>query len=181
VRAVVVGLWLAVSSISCASSASLGGAPTAQTMRVDGPGGGALKLSPSADENVFTLSFTVAQVWRVLPAAYDSLGLAVAAMDPVSHIVDNGGVKLQRQLGGVPLSRYIDCASVRAGSSVDNYDVVLNVRTQIRSNDSAATSVITEVQAMGRPAAFSQDYSRCSSTGKLEARLADVVRAKLEK
>lgn len=176
-----VGLLSAAVSISCASSASLGGAPTAQTMRLDGPGGSAIGLRPSVDESAVSIAFPMAQVWRVLPSAYDSVGLVVNAMDAASRLIDNGGVKLSRQLGGVPLSRYIDCGSARVGSSIDNYDIVLNVRTQLRANDSVATSVITEVQAMGRPAAFSQDYSRCSSTGKLESYLADVIQARLRR
>jgi hypothetical protein len=135
-------------------------------MRLDGPGGSAIGLRPSVDESASTIAFPITQVWRVLPLAYDSVGLVVTAMDAAVHLIDNGGVRLSRQLGGVPLSRYIDCGSVR---------------TQLRANDSAATSVITEVQAMGRPAAFSQDYSRCSSTGKLESQLAAAILAKLQR
>jgi hypothetical protein len=150
-------------------------------MRLDGPGGSAIGLRPSVDESASTIAFPITQVWRVLPLAYDSVGLVVTAMDAAVHLIDNGGVRLSRQLGGVPLSRYIDCGSARVGSNIDNYDIVLNVRTQLRANDSAATSVITEVQAMGRPAAFSQDYSRCSSTGKLESQLAAAILAKLQR
>lgn len=180
-RALAIGFLFAAVSTSCASNASLGGAPTTQTMRLEGPGGGAIGLRPSIDENVISVSFPMGQVWRVLPSAFDSVGLVVSAIDAASHVIDNGGVRLSRRLGGVPLSWYIDCGSGRVGSSVDNYDIVLNVRTQLRASDSMATSVITEVQAMGRPAAFSQDYSRCSSTGKLESRLADVIQAKLRR
>jgi hypothetical protein len=52
------------------------------------------------------------------------------------------------------------------------------VRTQVRPNGTDASSVSTLVEAMAKPIAFNQDYSRCSSTGQLEARLADVIKAK---
>jgi hypothetical protein len=49
----------------------------------------------------------------------------------------------------------------------------------VRSDGPAASSVLTMVEAVGKSIAFAQDYSACSSTGKLEAHLADVIKAKL--
>jgi hypothetical protein len=43
------------------------------------------------------------------------------------------------------------------------------------------TRVATTVEPMGKPAAFSGEYIRCSSMGTLESRLAEAVKARLAK
>jgi hypothetical protein len=161
------------------SSPTLGRGATPETIRMDGPGGGALSVMPDASASAAILAFPIAQVWRILPAAYDSLGLAVATEDPAAHLIANGDMKVRRQLGGVPLSRYIDCGRTQIGASADSYQIVLTVKTQLRSDDAGATTVMTLVEAMGKPVTFAQDYSRCNSTGKLESQVADVIKAKL--
>jgi hypothetical protein len=168
-----------IALVACSSTGtSVSGSPTPETIRVSGQGGGAITLTSNADASVANISLPMARVWSVLPVAYDSLGLTVAAADASTHILGNGGVKIRRQLGGVPLSRYIDCGAAQIGASADSYDVYLTVRTQVRPNGTDASSVSTMVEAMAKPVAFNQDYSSCSSTGRLEARLAEVIQAK---
>ena len=58
--------------------------------------------------------------------------------------------------------------------------VHLAVRT-IVSADPAGSTLSTTVSAMAKPVSFSGDYVRCSSTGVLESRIADGVRARLRR
>jgi hypothetical protein len=178
-RAVVVALSFAALA-ACSGNPPLGGAPAPETIRVSGPGGGAVTVTSNAMAGVSIVAGPIAKVWRVLPFAYDSLGLAIVTLDSANHLIGNGDMKLRRQLGGVPLSRFLDCGNTQIGYNADSYDVVLTVRTQLRSDDSGATTMTTMVTAMAKPVAFSQAYSNCSSTGKLEMRLADAIRAKLK-
>ena len=110
---------------------------------------------------------------------YDSVGLKIASLDSAHHLIGNGDAKMRRQLGGVPLSRFLDCGQTQIGYNADSYDVVLTVKTQLQPDASGATVVRTLVTAVAKPVAFSQEYSSCSSTGKLESRVSDVIRAKL--
>ena len=173
--------FAAISVLACGSSQAplKGGGPTPATLRVEGPGGGAITLVSNEAATRTILAFPIARVWRILPSAYDSLGLPIAILDPDNHIIANGDTKLRRQLGGVPLRTYLDCGGVQIGSSADSYEIVLTVQTQLQADESGATTVMTLVQAVGKPIAFAQDYSRCGSTGNLETRLADVIRFKL--
>jgi hypothetical protein len=170
---------LAVLSACSSANTTIGGATTPETVRVSGPGGGAIRVTPTADADVAEVPYPIAEVWHILPMAYDSVGLKIAAADQATRIVGTGNQKVRRQIGGVPLSKYIDCGNTQIGASADSYDIVLTVRTQLRSDNPNGTSVRTVVEAMGKPVAFSQEYSQCGSTGRLEKRLAEVIQAKL--
>ncbi|HET9729690.1 MAG TPA: hypothetical protein VF785_03330 [Gemmatimonadaceae bacterium] len=176
-------LLLLIPFVACASSG--GGsapAPASQTVRVVGPQGGAsLTMATPDAPNVHTLSFTADQVWRALPAAFDSLGIPIGTLDPVKRSMGNAGFKIRGRLKGVPLSRYIDCGtSTQIGPNADNYDVSITILADVRPAEPGTTTVTTTFNAAGRPANFAQEYSDCRSKGVLEGRLVDIVRGRLE-
>lgn len=177
-RALIVGLSVAALS-ACSSNPPLDGAAAPETMRVSGAGGGALTMTSNATAGVSIIAAPIARIWRLLPIVYDSVGLKVATLDSARHLIGNGDARLRRRLGSAPLSRFLDCGQTQIGYNADSYDVVLTVQTQLQTDPSGATVVRTLVTAMSKPVAFSQEYSNCSSTGKLESRVADVIRAKL--
>lgn len=166
----------------CASAGSAGPppvAPSSQTVSIVGPSGGAnIVMGGSNTSNVQTLPFSADQVWRALPGAFDSLGITVRALDPVKRSIGNSGFAVRRRLGGVSLSRFIDCGTTQLGPNADDYDVRLTVLTDVRSSEGGST-VTTVVEAVARPINYAQEYSRCTSRGTLEQRIIDVVRARL--
>jgi hypothetical protein len=177
-RTLVVVLSITIIS-ACSSNPPIGGAPAPETIRVSGAGGGAVTVTSNATAGVSIVAAPIVKVWRLLPIVYDSVGLAVATLDSARRLIANGDTKLRRQIGGVPLSRYLDCGQTQIGYNADSYEVVLTVQTQLQPHESGATTVRTMVTALAKPVAFSQAYSNCTSTGKLESRLSDVLRAKL--
>ncbi len=48
------------------------------------------------------------------------------------------------------------------------------------SSNTGATAVNTTVQATARPVNFAGEHARCASTGALEARIADAVKAQVQ-
>jgi hypothetical protein len=171
-------LSLAVLS-ACASSNATPSRVEPESARISGTGIGTLTVTASGSENATTLAFPIEQAWAVMPAVYDSLAIPVTTIDPATHVIANAGFKLRRQLGKIPLSRYINCGTTQIGPNADAYDVYLIVQTQVRPDPAGTTTVATTIEAMARPITFSQDYSRCSSTGALEARIASVAKALL--
>lgn len=169
---------------ACSSSSNIAQtAPAPETVRVVGGGAGniAIGMAPTAAEaHSTTLSASVADVWRVLPAVYEALGIPLSVVDSQTHVIGTSGFNLRRRLGSIPLVRLIDCGTTQGGPSAETYDIHLSVVTQVRAGD-AGTVIGTTVEPMGKPAAFSGEYIRCSSTGVLETRLADAVRARLTK
>jgi hypothetical protein len=172
-----------VALAGCSSTSAVQSAPVPQTVRVAGSGGGAIAIgviSTPADSRASTISAPMADVWRVLPAAYESLNIPLSTVDSLTHSVGNAGFNLRRRLGSVPLVRLIDCGTTQGGPSAETYDIHMSVISQVRASD-AGTVVSTTVEPMGKPAAFSGEYIRCSSTGALESRIADAVKSRLGK
>ena len=138
---------------------------------------------PGGDRsNVRALPYSVEQIWRALPAVFDSLGIPIGSMDAATRTVGNVAYKVHGRLKNVPLSRYVDCgSSTNMGPNADSYDVVFSLVVAVRPGDTAgSSSVATTFDAVGRPATFAQEYSECPSKGTLETRLLELLTARLK-
>jgi len=164
---------------ACASSGSGSGSGSSpHTVLV--PGGPDLRISGTDASNVHTLAYPVDQVWRALPATFDSIGVPVAAIDPAKRTMGNEGFKIRGRLKNTPLSRFIDCGnSTQVGANADNYDVTLTLLAEVQPGEQGASKVILTFQALAKPANFSQEYSQCSSRAALETRFLDLLNARL--
>ena len=172
-------LWLLLGCACASGGASTGGrAAMPQSIGVSGTSD-RLTIGPSGGPNFNSLEHTVDQVWAVLPAAFDSVGVPIARVDAATKSIGNEGFKIRQRLGRVSLSRYIDCGQTQIGPNADSYDVHLTLMAQVVPQGTG-TRLITTFEASARPLTFSQAYSRCSSRGSLEARLLDAVRAQLK-
>jgi hypothetical protein len=127
------------------------------------------------------VAFPVDQVWRVLPAVFDSLGIPVTLLEPARRVIGNPGFKAHRRLGAAALSRYIDCGQAQSFPSADTYDVHLAVHTQLSAGDAGTATVATMLQASARPMSYGGDYARCSSKGTLESAIATAVKGRLQR
>jgi hypothetical protein len=169
---------------ACASSNTAPGPSNTGAVRVAGGVGsgdaGARVIStgstPIAGESMVAAPAT--KVWEALPGVYDSLGIAIGTTDLTSRSIGNRNLQIRRQLGGVRLSKYIDCGSPQARPSADFYDVNLSIVTQLAPVDSANTKVITTVDAMARPVSFSGEYVRCPTTGEIEAKISEMLKVR---
>jgi hypothetical protein len=183
----VVGALLTLGLAACASSgSSLERPSTTETVRVVGgatSGGIAMGVVPSpVSAREAIVAAPIDRVWAVLPAAFLTLGIPLSTTDPATHLAGNQGLNVRRHLGSTPLVRYLDCGNTQMGPSAETYDIRLAVTTQLLADSTTGggTRLHTLVEAMGRPVAFSGEYSRCSSLGVLESRLADAVKAELQ-
>lgn len=152
-----------------------------ETVRIVGPGRTIeVTTSPAVAARVETVWYPLYQVWRVLPAVYDSLAIPVSSLDSVSHVIGNSGIKLRRRLGNVPLTRYLDCGDSQGAPSAETYEIHLSIFTRVQSAASGTTTVATTIEATGRPVTLSGEYVRCSSTGALESHLVNTLKAQLQ-
>jgi len=179
-------LVLSVAGLAACASANTATerTPTEQTVRVVGAGGitAASASMVSSDEAASTtLPITVEQGWRLLPTVYEAVGIPITIADPAKHSVGNDGFNLRRQLGKTSLSRYLDCGETQIGPNADTYQVHLSVHTQITPDASGNARISTLVEAAAKPVTFNQDYSHCTSTGRLEQRIADEIRTRTAK
>ena len=167
----------------CAAANTVPGRPTPdETVRIVGPGRTIeLTTSPAVAARVEAVGYPLHQVWRVLPAAYDSLAIPVSSIDTANHIIGTSGIKLRRRLGNVPLTRYLDCGDSQGAPSAETYEIHLSIVTRVQPGASGTTRVATTIEASGKPVTLSGEYVRCSSTGALESHLVTMLKAQLQR
>ena len=133
-----------------------------------------LRTNPTISRHVVTVAGTASEVWTRLVAAYDSLGIPATTSVPPQGLLGNEGFKVRRKLKDAPLTRYLDCGSTQGGPSAETYEITLAVKTQLVPANGAITAT-TMVNATGRPVSISSNDVRCSSTGRLEARIGELI------
>jgi hypothetical protein len=152
-------------------------------MRVMGGGGtgaaATIDMRSAVTPSTAKVASSLDRVWRALPAAYDSLKIPLTTLDATKHLIGNEGMKIRQRLGTVALSQYIDCGQAQIGPSADSYEVYLNITTTARAISPTETELSTVVESAAKPITFNQEYSRCSSKGSLETRIAALVRAQV--
>lgn len=176
-------LSLIALTAACSSATQTGGtsAPVIQSVGVAGTSDRMTIGGAASGPTTHTIDAVADRVWRVLPAAFDSIGVPVARVDPAQKVIGNEGYKVRQRLRSVPLSRYIDCGQTQIGPNADSYEVFMTLIVQVRAGTGGTTSsLVTTFETSARPLTFNQGYSRCSTRGSLEARLLEAVKAQLK-
>jgi len=120
-----------------------------------------------------------AKLWTTLPAVYDQIGLPINGVDTDKHAVVAVNFRARVQLNKVRLSQYVDCGGAGSigGRSADSYTITFNIATQVVPVSDARATVATLVQAFGQPSSNSGQPVHCTSTGNLEAKIAELAAA----
>jgi len=119
-------------------------------------------------------------VWLVLPQVYEELGIPLTVKNDASKIIGNEGWRTRRQIGRVPMQRYIDCGRSGTIENAETYTINLSIVTSVTANSGGGSVVGTTIQATGRnPVTSSTQEVRCVSMGDLEIRIRDMVQAKV--
>ncbi len=152
-----------------------------QTTRVTTVAGSTMSLGsrPSLGPAGGTVAYSVDRVWSIIRSVYDTLGIQVANVDPAGHTIGNTNLRARRRLGDVALSKYLNCGTTQGGPSADSYEVQLSITTTALPQNAGATSVMTTVDGRARPITIASDFTQCASTGALEARIVELVKARL--
>jgi hypothetical protein len=127
------------------------------------------------------VGFAVDRVWGPLRAAYDSLAIPVAVLNAATGTMGNSSLRVRRRLGDVAISKYINCGNVQGGPSADAYEIQLSVITTAVPAEQGTTNLMTLVEAQGRPVTIAAEYMRCTSTGRIETRILELVSAQLHR
>jgi hypothetical protein len=158
----------------CASSATTPAASVEeQTVRVSGSTSTTqIHTTATTRPQSTNLDMSLEAVWRVLPAAYASVGIDVAHTDRAARVIGNPGFRARRRLADTPISRFLDCGNAQGGPSADSYEIHFSVLTDLQAESPERTIVTTLVEAVARPINFSGEPVRCLSKGELETRIA---------
>ena len=172
--------------ITAACSSGATGSASTNTVRtervVTSSGGGGVSLNTaSVDNDIRLLSTgTAAQVWSVLPQVYEELGIPLTVKDDGRKMIGNESWRTRRQIGRVPMQRYLDCGRSGTIENAETYQITLSIMSSVTANPSGGSVVGTILQATGRnPVTSSTQDVRCVSMGDLEIRIRDMVQAKV--
>lgn len=163
---------------ACTSGAS--GAPVATTVvepsRLDTPGA-SYDLTRVEDRTVMTTSILapVDSVWRVVPGVFLGLDVEPGTLNHTAHVISNTSFVVRRQLGGVNLSRYLDCGSGLTGPAANQLKITMSLVLQVVGDSSGVSTLRTQVNGYGQSEATSDPPVHCATTGALEARIAKMV------
>ncbi len=177
-RPVIIILGTALAACSANPSGTIETASRPETVRSAGMG--SLTMVNVTEASNTPLNQPAAEVYAVLPAVYDSLSVPRTMMDPKGFIVSSQGFRIRQRMGRTALSRYIECGATQIGPNADSYEVYMTVSSRVVASGSTS-ALQTTVEAAARPLSFAQEYSRCSSKGVLEQRIAEGVRSRLPK
>lgn len=179
-----IALVSCLSFVACVTSSGAAGSPaTSETVRVGGGAGGTMtaEIHPTVNAIGAVIPFTIDRTWGAVRTAYDSLSLPVAAFDAATHTITSPTLRLRRRLGETALSKYINCGNTQGGQSADSYEIQLTAQTVLQAADARTTRVLSTVSAQGRPITLAGEYTRCTSTGNLERRVAELVNTQLSR
>ncbi len=116
------------------------------------------------------------RLFGALAATYEELGLAITERVPGSQVASQGQ-RLVR-LDGRRASWWVDCGQDLSGPIADDARVVLNVVSAVSAAGDGAT-LETRIDAEAHARGNMEGVRECTTTGKLEALLAEKVSGRL--
>ena len=158
----------------CATASGPVSSRDVSTVRVQGVGTFQVRRDDQSTSRIIALPLE--QVWRALPAVFDSLEVPVGRVDSVAHRFGNEGIRIRKRIGGVAVSRYFDCGTTQIGPNADTYDVMLVLLTTLQTGPASTTTVTITAEASARPIARSQPYAPCTSHATLDVRLVEILK-----
>lgn len=162
----------------CGSARSTPDAPVVQTQIVQSH-----ESSMRLDEGKLAANYTIkaepTKVWAFLPDVYADLGIVAAVLDQRKRVFGNPAVNEQR-VGGESVANYLRCSSQASGpGSINRLRYQFSIATSVVAKD-GQTSVETELMGVARAVdGSSRSTSGCVSTGQLEKKIADALKARI--
>lgn len=168
---------LALLSLACASSSTEAPRPGQQETNLNvqmRSGQGSLNLRTSDEVDVVhdTVPGEAGDLFSLLPAVYDELGVPITSVNPAATTLGALQVRARGDFAGERISRWFDCGTSITGDIADQRQINVTVLTQVESLESAGGSgVSTHVRAYATQAGRSGNRTDCQSRGRLERRI----------
>lgn len=135
-------------------------------------------LTSSAGVVSHTLAASSTRAWSPLLEVYQEMGLPITSMEPEKGLVaSQSGAVRGRKVAGAALSRFLDCGRTGAGVPASlSYPVSLSVVTVLAPLGEGSVAVRTAVTGQAQDPVHNNPAASCSSTGRLEAEIANRLR-----
>lgn len=179
--ALLAGLLLAAPAFAGAQTKTLPPPPpppSMNTMPLTAGGRSNLRLYTEDAPRAATVEAPLDRGWPALKVAVAGLGIPVTTLIDDAHRIGFRGQRVRGKLGGLAVKRIVDCGQDQAGRDrADSYEVTLDYESVAAAYD-GNTAVYSLVTGDARPVSTGGDPVRCVSTGRLEERVHEEMRAK---
>ena len=174
-------LAIALSACAPATSSPSSSGPVRQTTSVTTGGGGNIDLVSYADDrpSSHVLQATPEQVWAVLPSVYDQLKVKPETVDASARLIGNRRIVANGKIAGSRASDFLECGTSVGGPIADSYQINLSLTTEVALGQAGMSELRTSVQGTATQRGVSGAPVRCATTGRLEQRIANLVRMQL--
>jgi hypothetical protein len=117
-----------------------------------------------------TIAAPPATVWTAAKQVYASFDIPVTTENPAAHQLGNADFYKSRQLGGKPMTQFVDCGSGMDGPKASSYRIYMSLLTSVVTDGKGGTTIQATFVPTGQDmGGSSADRLTCATTGKLEA------------
>ena len=134
----------------------------------------AIRSDPTAS---FTIAAPADRAFAALSVVYTDLKLDVTTLQTEQRRPGSENVRTRRQLGGTRMSRYLSCGERMGNQIAEQDEIVLTLFTQVEPAGEGRSTLRTLFEATARQTGAGSTTINCSSTGELEKRIVEMVRA----
>jgi hypothetical protein len=119
----------------------------------------------------------------VLPAAYEELGVKLEVVNSTAMRMGNEAFRTRRRIGNLPMVRLrlLACGGTIGAPNAETYDITLYVVSQLSAARAGVDHALDGRPGSGPIPNFAGNDVSCVSTGAIERRIEELVRAKLPK
>jgi hypothetical protein len=114
-------------------------------------------------------------VWAVLGGVFLELEIEPGTVNNREHYIANTSFRVQRKLGGVSVSKYVDCGSSATGPVAQQSQITMSLSVQVIADSSDVSRLRSQVNAYAVPEGMMSTRTHCASTGQLESRISRMV------
>lgn len=168
------GWVLVLLAWGCASSSAGDGLPPPSRSTVRTVGFASEEFLTDGTRASAVLQADPTQVFGVLPAAYERLGIPVDAASSATRTLGSSAFRTRR-IDGKRMGSYVDCGMTNSGVVANLYDVTLTLSTQVTEAEGGGSTLLTTLDAWARPRLTNGDPVHCMSKQLLEQRISDIA------
>lgn len=182
-RKILFGLGACCALAACGPAATPPGASPPSTRPIEAEAVGTSEggyVTTTADVRVLSqqIAAPVDRVWAVLPEVYRELGIAAESDAPRRTVA--GAARVSRRFMGEPASRVLDCGKGQFGTDiVSSYAIRMTVSTTVNPGTGTNARLDTAIEAHVESDGANSVAAQCRSQGRLEAMIAERVRARV--
>jgi hypothetical protein len=173
---------LALASAACSASTSGGTRePTVDPMPSGmlTTGSGTMDVGATAEVTAIATPLPVSpdSAFKLLRAVYAKLAIPLSQVDSAHRTLANSGLKVHRQVGGMQMSRVVDCGDQIGVPNAETWDILMDITSYITADGPSGSKVWTRIQAVGNdPSTSGSQQTACTTQGGLEGKIGNSLK-----